>query len=142
MSFWDPKYLEEQKLRRDEEERRRQIERDEAKARKRRRDAQARSADLASKKKKQAALEEEEARRLGEGGAAHDSDEGSKDEWTPPVLNRGLGSQGFGIQRLASNKEAQEQIKRNELEMQRKALEEKATASAEQELVPKLNRPF
>ena len=141
MSFWDPKYLEEQKKRREEEERRMRLDREAAQVRAQRRAAQARKDKLAKKKKKQGELEEEEAKRREEAGLSSAEGEGQKEEWIPPVLNRGLGG-GFGIQRLATNKDAQEQIKRNELERQRKALEEESTSSAAQDNYPKLNRPF
>lgn len=141
MSFWDPKYLEEQKKKREEEERRRRMDQEAAKARRRRRDAQERKA-REEKKKKKALQEELERQRQEELDSQNaDSEKSEEDEWKPPVLSRGFGG-GFGLQRLLTNKDAQEQIKKNEMERQRKALEEKAAAGSEQEIVPRLNRPF
>ncbi|MBX7137219.1 MAG: hypothetical protein K1X83_04475 [Oligoflexia bacterium] len=142
MSFWDPKYLEEQRKRRMEEERRRRLE-SEAAARRREaaRQQQAKKAKLLKAKKLKEREEElEAANELGEEAQLKEDAAKPKEPFVPPVLNRGF---GFAPGSAPMSAEAQATLKKNEIERQKKAVEDQSAARSEDPYNgPKLARPF
>jgi hypothetical protein len=140
MSFWDPQYMEEQRRRRMEEDRKRLEQQRIRKMRDNEAAAKVKKQKALKKKRRQEEIEEEEKKRQTEQESGQE--EKKEEKWVPPVLNRGFGP-GFGVGRAAIGKDAQEQLKRNEAEMQRRAMEEKAqSGSSETDMLPKLSRPF
>ena len=146
MSFWDAKQMEEQRRKQMEQQAKKRAE-DE----RRRRDEQARQAAKKKKKlklqklNKQRQEEEEEAERLAlelEGKEESEEQPKQRENFIPPPLNRGFGFQPGGGGMMSQS--SRDQIKKNEVELQKKAQEEADAKGSAEDIYsgPRLNRGF
>ena len=140
MSFWDAEKMEEDRRRREEDDRRRRDEYDRL-AKKRRQAEELRAKQVAIKKKLKKEADEAEKLESAESALIEEPVLEEAAPWIPPKLNRGFIS-APGSPTLTQ--EAHLQIKKNETERQKNALEEsqKSAGRDDQYTGPKLIRPF